>query len=128
MPPDRRAEWYEISREVESKGKALFKERKGIDIFTNVDFYSASLYYALGIPIDFFTPVFAVSRVAGWTAHVIEEQYAGAAGKTGPVPAGVGLRRRLLRAGRMYICTDGQTAVTHRSLQHENVIPADDVL
>jgi citrate synthase len=74
-------EWYDISKEVEVKGKALFKDHKGIDIFTNVDFYSASLYYALGIPIDFFTPVFAVSRVAGWTAHVIEEQYAGAAEK-----------------------------------------------
>ncbi|MFO7688017.1 MAG: citrate/2-methylcitrate synthase [Desulfobacterales bacterium] len=74
-------QWYEISRALEEKSKALFKERKGIDIFTNVDFYSASLYYALGIPIDFFTPVFAVSRVAGWTAHVIEEQYAGAAEK-----------------------------------------------
>ena len=74
-------EWYDISREVEVKGKALFKDHKGIDIYTNVDFYSASLYYALGIPIDFFTPVFAVSRVAGWTAHVIEEQYAGAAEK-----------------------------------------------
>ena len=74
-------EWYDISREVEVKGKALFKDHKGIDIFTNVDFYSASLYYALGIPIDFFTPVFAVSRVAGWTAHVIEELYAGAAEK-----------------------------------------------
>lgn len=74
-------QWYEISRAVEQQGKAVFKERKGIDIFTNVDFYSASLYYALGIPIDFFTPVFAVSRVAGWTAHVIEEQYAEAAEK-----------------------------------------------
>jgi citrate synthase len=74
-------QWYEISRELEVQGKAAFKERKGIDIFTNVDFYSASLYYALGIPVDFFTPVFAVSRVAGWTAHVIEEQYAGAADK-----------------------------------------------
>jgi citrate synthase len=73
--------WYEISRKLEQRGKAIFKERKGIDIFTNVDFYSASLYYAMGIPIDFFTPVFAVSRVAGWTAHVIEEQYAGAAEK-----------------------------------------------
>jgi citrate synthase len=74
-------QWYEISRALEEKGKALFKERKGIDIFTNVDFYSASLYYAMGIPMDFFTPVFAVSRVAGWAAHVIEEQYAGAAEK-----------------------------------------------
>jgi len=74
-------QWYEISREVEKKGKTIFKERKGIEIYTNVDFYSASLYYALGIPVDFFTPVFAVSRVAGWTAHVIEEQYAEAAEK-----------------------------------------------
>jgi citrate synthase len=74
-------QWYEISREVELKGKAAFKESKGIDIFTNVDFYSASLYYAMKIPMDFFTPVFAISRVAGWTAHVIEEQFAGAADK-----------------------------------------------
>ena len=74
-------QWYAISRELEQKGKEIFKQRKGIEIFTNVDFYSASLYYAMGIPIDFFTPVFAVSRVAGWTAHVIEEQYAGAAQK-----------------------------------------------
>jgi citrate synthase len=74
-------QWYAISKVLEQKGKEVFKQRKGIDIYTNVDFYSASLYYAMGIPIDFFTPVFAVSRVAGWTAHVIEEQYAGAAQK-----------------------------------------------
>jgi citrate synthase len=74
-------QWYAISRELENRGKAIFKQRKGIEIYTNVDFYSASLYYAMGIPIDFFTPVFAVSRVAGWTTHVIEEQYAGAAEK-----------------------------------------------
>jgi citrate synthase len=73
--------WYEISKVLEKKGKAIFKERKGIDIYTNVDFYSASLYYAMGIPIDLFTPVFAISRVSGWSAHVIEEQYAGAAEK-----------------------------------------------
>ena len=41
----------------------------------NVDFYSASTYYTLGIPIELFTPIFAVSRVSGWTAHVLE-QYA----------------------------------------------------
>ena len=44
-------------------------------IDANVDFYSASTYYLLGIPIELFTPVFAVSRIAGWTAHVLE-QYA----------------------------------------------------
>jgi citrate synthase len=74
-------QWFEISQELEKKGKSIFKERKGIDIFTNVDFYSASLYYSMGIPLDFFTPIFAIARIAGWVAHVIEEQFAGAAAK-----------------------------------------------
>lgn len=73
--------WYEISRVLEEKGKAVFKQRKQTDIYVNVDFYSASLYYAMGIPMDLFTPVFAIARVSGWTAHVIEEQFAGAAAK-----------------------------------------------
>ena len=73
--------WYDISRLLETRAKAAFNQRKGMDIVVNVDFYSASLYYAMGIPIDLFTPVFAVSRVAGWVAHVIEEQYAGASAK-----------------------------------------------
>jgi citrate synthase len=73
--------WYEMSRLLEKTGKENFKQRKGKDIYVNVDFYSASLYYSMGIPIDFFTPVFAVARIAGWTAHVIEEQFAGAAPK-----------------------------------------------
>ncbi|MHC4791983.1 MAG: citrate/2-methylcitrate synthase [Planctomycetota bacterium] len=74
-------QWYEMSQILEQKGKAAFKARKGIEIYTNVDFYSASLYYAMGIPLDYFTPVFAIARIAGWTAHVIEEQFAGAAEK-----------------------------------------------
>ena len=41
----------------------------------NVDFYSASTYYSLGIPIDLFTPIFAVSRMSGWTAHVLEQYH-----------------------------------------------------
>jgi citrate synthase len=73
--------WYEISRILEEKGKAAFKAHKGTDIYVNVDFYSASLYYAMGIPTDLFSPVFAISRVAGWVAHVLEEQYAEAAPK-----------------------------------------------
>jgi citrate synthase len=73
--------WYEISKILEEKGKKAFKERKGTDIYVNVDFYSASLYYSMGIPVDLYTPLFAISRVAGWTAHVIEEQFAGAAPK-----------------------------------------------
>jgi len=74
-------QWYEISSQLEKKAKAAFKKHKGIDIFTNVDFYSASLFYSMGIPIDLFSPVFAISRIAGWTAHVLEEHFADAAPK-----------------------------------------------
>jgi citrate synthase len=73
--------WYEMSQLLENTGKAEFKKRKSKDIYVNVDFYSASLYYAMGIPIDLFTPIFAISRISGWTAHVIEEYFAGAAPK-----------------------------------------------
>jgi len=73
--------WYEMSQLLEKTGKAEFKKRKGIDIYVNVDFYSASLYYAMGIPMDLFSPVFAISRISGWSAHVIEEYFAGAAPK-----------------------------------------------
>jgi 2-methylcitrate synthase len=61
--------WYEMSRRIE----ALVKSEKGLN--ANVDFYSASTYHSLGIDIDLFTPIFAVSRMSGWTAHVLE-QYA----------------------------------------------------
>lgn len=74
-------EWYELSREIEIRAKKAFKQKKQRDIFCNVDFYSASLLYTMGIPTDFFSPVFAISRVSGWAAHVIEEQYAKAAPK-----------------------------------------------
>lgn len=73
--------WYETSALLEKTGKAEFKRRKGSDIYVNVDFYSGSLYLSLGIPVDLFTPVFAVARISGWCAHVIEEQFAGAAPK-----------------------------------------------
>ncbi|MBC8433593.1 MAG: citrate (Si)-synthase [Desulfobacterales bacterium] len=73
--------WYEISKLLEVTGKKIFKQRKGRDIYANVDFYSASLYHSMGIPFDLFTTLFAISRVAGWTAHVIEEQFADAAPK-----------------------------------------------
>jgi citrate synthase len=49
----------------------VVKAEKGL--YANVDFYSASAYHVLGIPTDLFTPVFAASRVAGWTAHVLEQ-------------------------------------------------------
>ncbi len=73
--------WYEMSKLLENKGKAAFLEKKGREIYVNVDFYSASLYYYMGIPVDLFTPVFAISRIAGWAAHFIEEQFGGAADK-----------------------------------------------
>jgi citrate synthase len=61
--------WFEMSQRIEHLVKA---EKK---LNPNVDFYSASTYYTLGIPIDLFTPIFAVSRISGWTAHCLE-QYA----------------------------------------------------
>jgi citrate synthase len=73
--------WFDISKKLEEKGKAAFRARKKTEIFVNVDFYSASLYHAMGIPVDLFTPVFAMARVAGWVAHVIEERFAGASEK-----------------------------------------------
>lgn len=61
--------WFEMSRRIEA---LVTGEKK---LYPNVDFYSASTYYTLGIDIDLFTPIFAVSRVSGWTAHCLE-QYA----------------------------------------------------
>ncbi len=59
--------WYAMSRRIED----LVREEKGLNC--NVDFYSASTYYMLGIPPDLYTPIFALSRCAGWTAHVMEQ-------------------------------------------------------
>ncbi len=73
--------WHETSALLEKIGKAEFKRRKGSDIYVNVDFYSGSLYLSLGIPVDLFTPAFGIARISGWCAHVIEEQFAGAAPK-----------------------------------------------
>lgn len=61
--------WFEISQAIE---KTVMDEK---GLYPNVDFYAASVYYVVGIPVDLFTPVFAASRVSGWTAH-IREQYA----------------------------------------------------
>ena len=60
-------ELFNVSEEIEKQ----VKDRK--NIITNVDFYSAPLLYGLNIPTDLFTPLFAMSRVAGWTAHVLEQ-------------------------------------------------------
>lgn len=73
--------WYDIARALEEKAVKAFCDRSKTTIYANVDFYSGALYYYMGIPVDLFTPVFAVSRIAGWVAHVIEEQFAEAAPK-----------------------------------------------
>ena len=59
--------WVEMSERIEE----LVKDEKKLN--PNVDFYSASMYYALGIPVSLYTPIFAVSRTSGWTAHVLEQ-------------------------------------------------------
>jgi len=59
--------WIRMSERI----AAIMKERKGLN--ANVDFYSATVYHSLGIPTDLFTPIFAISRTAGWTAHVLEQ-------------------------------------------------------
>jgi citrate synthase len=61
--------WFEMSQQIE---RLVTGEKK---LYPNVDFYSASTYHTLGLDIDLFTPIFAVSRISGWTAHVLE-QYA----------------------------------------------------
>ena len=59
--------WFEMSQRIE---RLVASEKP---LYPNVDFYSASTYYTLGIPIDLFTPIFAVSRISGWTAHCLEQ-------------------------------------------------------
>jgi len=59
--------WLQMSDRIAT----LMRERKGLN--ANVDFYSATVYYSLGIPTDLFTPIFAISRMSGWTAHVLEQ-------------------------------------------------------
>ena len=59
--------WFEMSQRIER----LMHEKKGM--FPNVDFYSASTYYLMDIPLDLYTPIFAISRISGWTGHILEQ-------------------------------------------------------
>lgn len=61
------SKWFQMSQRIEK----LMLEKKGMH--PNVDFYSASTYYLMGIPLDLFTPIFAVSRISGWTGHILEQ-------------------------------------------------------
>jgi citrate synthase len=73
--------WYEITKRVEEATRKYMLENKRQPIYANVDLYSASLYYSMGIPMVLNTPIFAISRIAGWAAHIIEEKFAEAAPK-----------------------------------------------
>jgi citrate synthase len=68
--------WFELTKAIEASTQEEFRKLKGKEIYPNVDFYSASVYHMMGIPTDLFTPVFAVSRISGWAAHIIEEKFA----------------------------------------------------
>jgi citrate synthase len=68
--------WFDLSRKIESVSRDEFKKRKGKEIYPNVDFFSPSIYYVMGIDPDLFTSIFAVSRISGWCAHIIEEKFA----------------------------------------------------
>ena len=59
--------WYEMSEKIEK----IMHDKKGM--YPNVDFYSASTYFLMGIPLDLYTPIFAVSRISGWTGHILEQ-------------------------------------------------------
>src|SRR5688500_3885342 len=61
------SKWFDMSQRIEK----LMHEKKGM--YPNVDFYSASTYYLMGIPLDLYTPIFAVSRISGWTGHILEQ-------------------------------------------------------
>jgi citrate synthase len=70
----RNTQWYEMSERLIPIMRDTPKSSgEPMNLNPNVDFFSASAYYTMGIPIDLFTPIFAVARVAGWTAHVMEQ-------------------------------------------------------
>jgi len=73
--------WFDMTEKIETSTISEMKIQKDKDIYPNVDLYSASIYYMLKIPVDLNTPIFAISRVVGWVAHIIEEKFAEAAPK-----------------------------------------------
>jgi citrate synthase len=68
--------WDDLSAQIEEAGLEEFKRRGKPEIQPNVDFYSAPVYHMMGIPRDLMTPIFAMSRVAGWCSHIVEEKFA----------------------------------------------------
>ena len=74
-------EMYEIAEQVRRVTTEEMKRRKGREIHANVDFFSAVVNHLIGIPVDMFTPVFAIGRVSGWAAHYLEERFGDAHAK-----------------------------------------------
>ena len=70
------SQWYNLSMQIEGAVLEELEKRGKADLKPNVDFYSASVYHVMGIPRDLMTPIFAISRVSGWCAHIIEEKFA----------------------------------------------------
>ena len=68
--------WPQLSSQIEKAAIEEFEKRGQTTIKPNVDFYSAPVYHIMGIPMDLMTPVFAISRIAGWCAHILEEKFA----------------------------------------------------
>jgi citrate synthase len=75
------SKWHELSTQIEQAALEEFRRKGRTNIQPNVDFYSAPVYYIMGIPGDLMTPIFAISRVSGWCAHIIEEKFGEAQGK-----------------------------------------------
>ena len=73
--------FVKLAIQIEEAAIKEFSKRGKSKIKANVDFFSATVYNMMGIPLDMMTPIFAISRVAGWSAHVIEELFGGAAAK-----------------------------------------------
>lgn len=73
--------WYELLTRIEQEATREFESRGKTGIKCNVDFYSGSVYAMMGIPTDVMTPVFAISRISGWCAHILEEKFGEAQGK-----------------------------------------------
>ncbi len=76
-----REKWYRLLTKIEEEGLKEFERIGKTNIKSNVDFYSGSVYSMMGIPVDIMTPVFAISRIAGWCSHIIEEKFAEAQDK-----------------------------------------------
>jgi citrate synthase len=74
-------QWHRMLMQIEETAIAELEKRGKTTIKPNVDFYSAPVYHLMGIPGDLMTPIFAVARIAGWTAHIIEEKFGEAQGK-----------------------------------------------